>query len=815
MLNAQTTELWGMTRGGGPDGAGVIYKTDADGNNQSIEHFFNIDYPGLYPQGELTEMPNGALYGVTSQGGAVNYYWGESSGVIFEYNPATNTYLKKFDLGTITDSHPQGGLMLASNGKLYGVAQYGGDDKWGIIYEYDPTTNIAIKKYEFEFGTGGYSPKSRLIEASNGKLYGMTYDGGTNDEGTIFEYDISTSVYTKKYDFDRVNGGYPTSNLIKGLNEKLYGLTIYGGVSDKGVLFEYDPITKVYTKKFDFNVSTGRPNRDLLFASNSKFYGLTNEGNTTGTLFEYDPISGVVTKKVDFDALTNGGPSISLMEAANGKLYGLTQSTFKDDGDYGTLYEFDPSTDIFTKLHDFEWYTGREPVGRLKQASNGKLYGMTSEGGEGPSDGVLFEFDISTSTYERKISFGFSSNGANPNGIIIQASNGLLYGTVLNGSVNGVGFLFEFNPLTKTYTNKVEFDYTNGAWPRCNLIQASNGKIYGTTSYGGANNNGVLFEYDPITNVYKKKIDFKYSITGSSPRGNMLELSDGKLYGITGGTIFGYDPTTNILEKKFTFGGSSFGSQPSSITLGDNDVLYGTTIYGGANGTGILFEYNTTTSTFTNRFDFDNINYSGYDNGAYPKGVVFVNGNLYGVTQSGGELSSYGVLFELDLVNDNYNINHSFSGLSGESPSSELMLANNGNLYGNTWLGGTHGYGVLFEYNISSQTYTKKIDFDISSNGGQPINNSLSEIEWNLLGTNSLQVEISTSIFPNPVKDILTINEIQHIDKITIYSISGQESTNYKRLTNNKIDVTLLSKGFYILYAEVNGSIQSKEFLKH
>jgi uncharacterized repeat protein (TIGR03803 family) len=710
-LNAQTTQLWGMTNGGGPDGAGVIFKTDANGNNQSVEHFFNIDYPGLYPQGDLTEMPDGTLYGVTSQGGAIKYYSGGFSGLIFEYNPVTNTYIKKFDLGNITDSHPQGELMLASNGKLYGVTRSGGDDYRGILFEYDPNTNIAVMKYNFKYDfeetDKGYYPRNRLIETSAGKLYGMTTDGGTNNEGTIFEFDINTSVYTKKYDFDGANGNSPSSVFTTGLDGKLYGLTYNGGASNKGVLFEYDPITGVYAKKYDFDGTIGVPARDLLFASNNKFYGLTNEGNNTGALFEYDPTSGVLTTKYDFDGSVGKAPPLSLIEASNGKLYGLTQSGWGNN-DYGTLYEFDLATDVYTKLHDFEWYTGREPIGRLKEASNGKLYGVTNEGGEGPSTGVLFEYDISTNTYERKLSFGLSVNGANPYGNIIQASNGLLYGTVLKGGYNGGGFLFEFNPLTKAYTNKVEFDFTNGAWSRCNLIQAANGKIYGTTSYGGLNYNGVLFEYDPITNIYVKKIDFNYSITGSGPKGQLVEVSNGKLYGITGGGLFEYDTVTNALSQKFTFGGSSFGSQPSSISLGANDVLYGTTTYGGVNNTGVLFEYNTTTSTFTKKFDFDNVNFSGYDNGAYPVSVVFVNGNLYGMTESGGELSGYGALFEFDLDNDTFNIKHSFPALDGSRPYSELMLANNGNLYGNTWFGGTHGYGVLFEYNINSETFTKK-----------------------------------------------------------------------------------------------------------
>jgi hypothetical protein len=83
-----------------------------------------------------------------------------------------------------------------------------------------------------------------------------------------------------------------------------------------------------------------------------------------------------------------------------------------------------------------------------------------------------------------------------------------------------------------------------------------------------------------------------------------------------------------------------------------------------------------------------------------------------------------------------------------------------------------------------------------------------------LLGVNNLPVEISAYIYPNPVKDMLTINATQPIENIIIYNIMGQKVTSYKGLKNNKIDVSPFPKGFYILTAQINGNIKSLKFLK-
>jgi uncharacterized repeat protein (TIGR03803 family) len=132
------------------------------------------------------------------------------------------------------------------------MTRLGGTNDFGVIFEYDIATNTITKKVDFT-GTNGESPTGNLVQAPNGKLYGMTERGGANTIGVLFEYDPATNVYSKKLDFNgTVNGGTPNGSLELSSNGKLYGFTTSGGANSFGVLFEYEAATSTYTKKQDF-----------------------------------------------------------------------------------------------------------------------------------------------------------------------------------------------------------------------------------------------------------------------------------------------------------------------------------------------------------------------------------------------------------------------------------------------------------------------------------------------------------------------------------------------------------------------------------
>ena len=494
--------------------------------------------------------PHGqTLYNITYNGG------NDGVGTVFTFIPATNnlTVVKSFENPAKWPQYTN--LIQASNGKLYGMTTYGGLDGvsglaygGGAIFSFDPSTSTYTKLKNFN-GLDGANPYGSLVQASNGKLYGMTTFGGpgynlnnsTYGNGVIFSFDPATSTYTKLKDFDGTNGAHPYGSLIQASDGKLYGMTFTGSNSG-GVIFSFDPSTFIYTKLKDFDGTNGAaPYGSLMQTSNGKLYGMTTYGgsNGIGVIFSFDISSSTITKLKDFDGTNGSGIYGDLIQANDGKLYGMTANG--GSANYGVIFSFDLSTSTYTKLKDFDGTTdGRAPYGSLKKASDGKLYGMTSRGGI-KGYGVIFSYDPATSTYTKLKDFD-DINGAAPNGSLMQASNGKFYGLTTRGgprggnNSSGFGVIFSFDPSSSTYTKLKDFDEQNGRYPS-NLMKASDGMLYGTTSImnGLTGNDAFIFSFDPSSSVYTKLMHFDSTNTGSpgAPFGAFIQASDGKLYNMT------------------------------------------------------------------------------------------------------------------------------------------------------------------------------------------------------------------------------------------------------------------------------------------
>ena len=270
---------------------------------------------GANPYGSLTSL-NNEFYGMTSFGGLYDY------GVILKWNPTTNVYNKKFDFQNNTGIEPYGSMVL-KNLKFYGMTSRGGLNNCGTIFEWDPSSNVFTKKFDFNNNFGTY-PRGFLILFQE-KFYGMTYRGGLNNKGTIFEWDPSSNIFTKKFDFDGIeNGNYPYGSLTI-FNNKFYGMTSEGGKYDQGVLFEWDPVLNTFNKKIDFNyLWNGSYPYGTLSVNGSKLYGITTGGgsNNWGVIFEWDPLNDIYTKKINLD--TGGGNYFNgKMSLFDGKFYGM------------------------------------------------------------------------------------------------------------------------------------------------------------------------------------------------------------------------------------------------------------------------------------------------------------------------------------------------------------------------------------------------------------------------------------------------------------------------------------------------------------
>jgi uncharacterized repeat protein (TIGR03803 family) len=364
-----------------------------------------------------------------------------------------------------------------------------------------------------------------ISDAQTPQLWGTTSSGGGVDTGgTIFRINLDGSNFTTAHSFDTLGGYGPYGSLIQAPNGLLYGMTEDGGNSEAGVIFSYDPVSHSYAKHFDFDYYSkgGFPEGKLLAANDGKLYGMTSDGglNQSGTIFSFDPAGNSFQHLFDFDDASGKSPFGSLIQASNGKLYGLTSDGGTDSA--GTLFSYDISNGTFTVLHNFSAVTGMTPTGSLLIADNGKMYGLTSAGGA-YDYGVVFSFDASGNVYADLHDLT-GTEGSAPYGSLIQFADGLLYGMASGGGTCGIfGTIFNFNPLTNAYSDIFDFSGSDGSSPGGDLLQGSNGKLYGMTVLGGANDNGVLFSYDPSNSGYADLVDFNIA-NGQYPWASVIEI---------------------------------------------------------------------------------------------------------------------------------------------------------------------------------------------------------------------------------------------------------------------------------------------------
>ena len=240
---------------------------------------------------------------------------------------------------------------------------------------------------------------------------------------------------------------------------------------------------------------------------------------------------------------------------------------------------------------------GAKPYGSLLQASDGNLYGMTEIGGA-HNNGVVFKV---TAAGAESVLYSFgasSSDGANPYGNLLQASDGNLYGMTTSGGANSTGVVFK---ITLAGVESVLHSFGgagDGANPYGGLVQASDGNLYGLTELGGTNSYGTVIQVT-LAGTESVLHSFGAAGDGMEPYGSLIQATDGNLYGLTelgGGHNYGTlirVTVTGAESVLHSFGASGDGVEPyGSLVQASDGALYGMTVLGGANNLGTVFELN-------------------------------------------------------------------------------------------------------------------------------------------------------------------------------------------------------------------------------
>ena len=348
------SDMWALTRNGGANSQGAIISMNPSNNQVTVRHSF-LAPDGYHPYGNLLQANDGNIYGTCYDGGN----W--ASCTIFKFEPGTGYYTDVYDFDITHGDYPTSGLIQGPGGILYGAAAAGGTSYSGVIYSWNTNTNTYTMLYSFSQGTG-QAPYGAPVFHSNGKIYGMTVAGGAWGSGVIYSYDISNSTYTMLFSFGSSDGMAPYGSLLEASDGKLYGLTSDGGTYNKGVLFSFDPVTNVFSKKAEFTNALGyQPKGSLIQASDGMLYGTASMGgNGYGTIFRYDISNNTVTNIYSLAQIDGSLPIGDLYER-----YGYLFGTTFNGGVYGmgTAFRILTTGAGFTKLFDFNGTYGQNPTG--------------------------------------------------------------------------------------------------------------------------------------------------------------------------------------------------------------------------------------------------------------------------------------------------------------------------------------------------------------------------------------------------------------------------------------------------------------------
>ncbi|HKV79144.1 MAG TPA: choice-of-anchor tandem repeat GloVer-containing protein [Candidatus Sulfotelmatobacter sp.] len=275
--------LWGTTLGGGKNNAGTVFKMTPAGTLTSVYSFANgnDDSVPVYP---VFQGQDGNMYGVS----------------VGEYNGQYGSFLKLTTKGAAT-AHPFSYTNGAdpslptqgTDGNFYGTTQFGGDAtcKCGVVYKATAGGKITVLHKFTGYPNDGYRPYGVVVQGYDGNFYGITFQGGANNEGTVFKISPSgayTLLHSFLYAAPAYDGASPIAGLTLGTDGNLYGSTSAGGTKNAGMIYKITT-AGVETKLYDFCAVACTngfgPRTPMVLHTDGKFYGNTSGNSLGGSVY--------------------------------------------------------------------------------------------------------------------------------------------------------------------------------------------------------------------------------------------------------------------------------------------------------------------------------------------------------------------------------------------------------------------------------------------------------------------------------------------------------------------------------------------------
>jgi uncharacterized repeat protein (TIGR03803 family) len=596
--------LYGTTYFGGTNSTGTVFKMNKDGTAYTMLHsFIAFAADGYSPTAALMQGTDGVLYGTTSGGGTSTNQYG--FGTVFRLNRDGTGYrvLYSFDSARGDGAFPQTALIEGGDAALYGTTAYGAVSPGNTSY--GPATAFKLNKvgtgysvlYNFPGDvTYGYPFVSGLILGTNGALYGTSLSGGPEGQNTVFKLNEDGTGYVILHSFGLMPTDLmsPFGGLVEGNDGALYGTAQrfgFGG-NEEAALFRLEARSGGYTvlrfwdhQVWDGSAVSGSP---LVEGADGFLYGTTPRGGPYTNDYNFGGLGTVFKLKKDgsgYSVLHSFGnvgdgvqPLVGLTQGSDGWLYGTTPEGGAYTNQYGetlgTVFKLNTDGSGYKVLYNFgaNASDAAYPSTALLEGSDAALYGTTGAGGTNDS-GTVFRLNKDGTGYAVLYNFLTNSVDGESPSALIEGGDGALYGTTAYGGpytnqygYGGLGTVFKLNKDGSGYVVLHSFGPTDiGGRSPGKLVEGRDGALYGTAASGGAYTNEVGQELGAVFKLDKDGGGFTvlHSFMGAGSDGQfpaplLMEGKDGAFYGTTIaggcglGTVFRLWPpeTPDILDVK-------------------------------------------------------------------------------------------------------------------------------------------------------------------------------------------------------------------------------------------------------------------------